>query len=175
MNSLQAIHEERFKDEPILNIAKPVHFDDSFLFEIGKPIVKTGSRRFKVEHHFSDYDYAILDEDLDEFFLKTKELGFKLIELNEHYSNNNKLKNERSAKVSLDLITLNFITYRTTEALTVITKLNRYMDNFTKSLIKCKDTRCMISEDYIDNFMTNKVLGIKEIEIDEDEDEIPFG
>lgn len=173
MNSLQAIHEERFKDELISNIAKPVYFDDSFLFEIGKPIVKTGSRRFEVENNFSDYDYAILDEDLDKFFLKTKELGFECTQLNKHYSNTNRLKNERSARVSLDLITLNFITYRTTEALTVIRKLNRYMDNFTKSLIKCKSTRCMIFEDYIDNFMTNKVLGIKEIEIDEDE--IPLG
>jgi len=134
--------------------------------------VLTGSRAFGVENNNSDYDIAITTDTFQEVMPHIKK---STILSGENSANRpqNRLKNRFSVKFLLDSgDKINLIAFDTSEAVEVIKQINEEMNSFSITILGPKEERHAAFEDLINKHMTNQVLGIPEINIDEDE--IPF-
>lgn len=135
---------------------------------IQKVGVLTGSRGMGFENEYSDWDYAIT---LNDFHFIQKYIGnYVTNELTVGSSNGNLLKNEISVKFYYKNKLYNLIVYRTKECLDIINRITKSVSLFNEA--KNKRIRNSMFEHLCELLITSKVLGIPEIQINEDE--IPF-
>ena len=138
---------------------------ENYIQKVG---VLTGSRGMGFENECSDWDYAIT---INDFHFIQKYLGNCITkELTFGSSNGNLFKNEISVKFYYKDDLYNLIVYRTVECLDIINRITKSVSLFPEA--QNKKIRNSMFEHLCDLLITPKVLGIPDIEINEDE--IPF-
>ena len=146
-------------------------FNKPLSFFLKKGIL-TGSRAFHVNTKDSDYDIAVTTKQFQKVLSKLE--SKYIIDGKGSGSDWNKLRNRYNITFLIDNdIRINLISYDTKKALKIIKKINyKILDKSSTSDLYHRETRYAIFEHYISKYMNDEVLGIPEININDDE--VPF-
>lgn len=80
-----------------------------------------------------------------------------------------KTRNRYECMIEVKGVMINLMSYDTDEALEVIRNINKIMYGLSLDVLYEKDSRCRYYEALINQFMTNKVLKLPTIELDDDD------
>lgn len=131
--------------------------------------VLIGSRAWGVENDKSDWDIVLT---CNQQFIFCEKHNIKEEDILENDLNYRKLRNISNKKYIIDGFLINFICYEKQSAVDEVKKINELMKGLPKKSLENKSTRCSFFESFIEVFLTNEILGIPTIELNEDD--IPF-